>query len=275
MAKWFPNLFAEALIPINPHKWPSFVAGSAMASNMPDLIDKLDTPRQNLIVAKEYLASSKSDIQWRDRVYKVVQDTVSINFSCELGGDLGAFGAGAMSEKISDGYMDEMVKTSLTLNPTEKLNTRLFKQTAHEMGVDANLVTGTGAFRQFVKPINRGNILDRPPRNARPLWAKKPYSRAIQNRGRGPLSPRGPFSGPKGPLGFITPFIINERSALRLAKRLLSQQSYAIVQDSFGVYCYYRYAKFIYKVGKTGIPILYKNLKPKIVSLKRKFWKKT
>lgn len=86
LTRWFPNFFAEALIPINPHKWPSFIAGSAMASEMPNLIEKLDTTRQNLIVAKEYLASSKSDIQWRGRAHKLFQDTGTINFSCELGG---------------------------------------------------------------------------------------------------------------------------------------------------------------------------------------------
>jgi hypothetical protein len=196
------------------------------------------------------LASSKSDIQWRDRAHKLFQDTGTINFSCELGGDFCAFGAGVMSKKISDGYMEEMVKTSLTLNPTEKLNTRLFKQTAREMGVDANLVNGTGAFGQFVKPMNRGNIFDRPPRNTRPLWAKKFTSPSTPNRGR------GPFSGPKGPLGFVVPILFNERSALRLAKRLLSQQSYGIVKESFGIYCYFRYLRFIYKIGKKGIPIL-------------------
>lgn len=124
---------------------------------------------------------------------------------------VGDLGAGAMSEKISDGYMEEMVKTSLTLNPTEKLNTRLFKQTTREMGVDANLVTGTGAFRQFVKPMNRGNILDRPPQNTRTLWAKKFTSPSTPNRGR------SPFSVPKGPLGFVVPILFNERSALQLA----------------------------------------------------------
>ena len=29
---YFPNIYAETLIPINPHRWRAFVTGSAMAS---------------------------------------------------------------------------------------------------------------------------------------------------------------------------------------------------------------------------------------------------
>ena len=108
-------------------------------------------------------------------------------------------------------------------------------------------------------------ILYRPPRGSRPLWAKKPYSSVIHHRGRGPF----------GFVGLVTPLLFNERSALQLAKSLLSESSYGIVKETVGIYCYFRYVKFIYKVGKKGIPILYKTLKPKILSLKQKFGKKT
>jgi hypothetical protein len=33
---YFPNMFAEALVPINPIRWPSFIAGSAISSDMPE-----------------------------------------------------------------------------------------------------------------------------------------------------------------------------------------------------------------------------------------------
>lgn len=174
LAKWFPHLFAKALVPplivpINPDKWPAFVAGSAMASNMPELGDKIKTPLNNLVVAKEFLETSKSDIQWRDRLWKLIEDTTTINFSAEIGRDLGAFGAGGASEKIADGYMDEMINTTLTMTKTEKLNDRIFKQFAEEQGYNSSLVRGTGVFRQFVPKSSRGNILDRPPRGSRPL----------------------------------------------------------------------------------------------------------
>lgn len=51
LAEWFPNIFAEALVLINPLRWPAYITGSAMASEMPELVDKLQTPFNNLIVA--------------------------------------------------------------------------------------------------------------------------------------------------------------------------------------------------------------------------------
>lgn len=82
------------------------------ASEMEEFGDKIKTPFSNLI-----LETSKSDIQWRDRVWKFIEDTTSINIASEAGKDFGSFAAGAASNKIADGYMEEMVKTELTLNP--------------------------------------------------------------------------------------------------------------------------------------------------------------
>lgn len=49
---YFPNLFAEALVPINPRRWAAFDAGSAITSDMPDIGDKIKTLLDNLLVAK-------------------------------------------------------------------------------------------------------------------------------------------------------------------------------------------------------------------------------
>ena len=99
---YFPNMFAEALVPINPIRWPYYTAGSALSSDMPALGDKIKTPFENLVVAKEYLETSQSDVQWRDRFWQVVEDTATINLSCELGKEPGSFGAGVLSNKIAD-----------------------------------------------------------------------------------------------------------------------------------------------------------------------------
>jgi hypothetical protein len=61
-SSYFPNIYAEALVPINPCRWPVFGAGSVMASDMPDIGDKIKTLFDNLLVAKEYLETSQSDI---------------------------------------------------------------------------------------------------------------------------------------------------------------------------------------------------------------------
>jgi len=50
-AKRSSSIFAEALVPINPRRWPAFTAGSSMSSDMPDIKDKLQTPLDNLRVA--------------------------------------------------------------------------------------------------------------------------------------------------------------------------------------------------------------------------------
>ena len=174
--KGSPSIFAEALVPINPHRWPAFAAGSAMSSDMPDLKDKLQTPFDNLRVAKEYLETSQSDIQWRDRVWQVAQDTATINIVCEQDNVVGSFGAGAASNKIADGYMDEMVVTEVNKNYQEKLNLEMFKQTAREQGKDVSKVRGTGLMREFVPDFMQEDICERPERNARPnSWEDNSY----------------------------------------------------------------------------------------------------
>jgi len=122
LANYFPNIFAEALVPLNPRRWPAYLARSAMASNMPEFGDKVATPFTNLLTAKEYLETSQSDAQWWDRFWKFLEDTTKINLYCEAGQDIGSFGAGAAANKMADKYMEEMVETSFTLKASEKLN---------------------------------------------------------------------------------------------------------------------------------------------------------
>lgn len=115
---FFPNIYAEAaLIPVNPRRWPAFTAGSAMEVNeIPNIGDKIKTPLDNLIVAREYLETAQSDVQWRDRLWKLGEDTAAINMASELGGDVGSFAAGAASNKIAAEYLKEMVDTECKIN---------------------------------------------------------------------------------------------------------------------------------------------------------------
>ena len=175
-AKRSSSIFAEALVPINPRRWPAFTAGSSMSSDMPDIKDKLQTPLDNLRVAKEYLETAQSDTQWRDRFWKVAQDTTTINIVSEIGDDVGSFGAGAASNKIADGYMDEMIVIEITKNQQEKLNLEIFKQTAREQGIDASKVRGIGLTREFVPDFMQEDICARSERNSRPnSWEDTSY----------------------------------------------------------------------------------------------------
>lgn len=116
------SMFVEGLAPLNPYRWQSFMAGSAATSDMNYLSGKLGTPFNNLQVAQEYLATAKSDVQYRDRLWQVSEDTVTINAISELGGEAGSLFAGAMSNKVADEYMNEMVETEFTKNLNKVLN---------------------------------------------------------------------------------------------------------------------------------------------------------
>ena len=113
LAQHFPNFFADgALIPLNPHRWGPYWLGSTMASDMPDWKDKVSTPVSNLKVVNEYLESSLSDIQYRDRFWKVRTDTLKINAACEVDEGCGAFAAAPAANKVADHYMEEMGQTT-------------------------------------------------------------------------------------------------------------------------------------------------------------------
>lgn len=135
---------------------------------MPDIGDKIKTPFDNLLVAKEYLETSQSDIQWRARFWQVAEDTTSINMASELGGDVGSFAAGAASNKIAEGYMNEMIETAVSMNQQEELNFEIFKQTAREQNIDTSKVRGTGLVREFVPEYMQVDLCKRPERDARP-----------------------------------------------------------------------------------------------------------
>ena len=101
-------------------------------------------------VTKEYLESSKSDIQYRARFWQVLEDTVNVNMTAELGGDVAAFGAGAKANKIADYYMQQMLETEISLNSSEKLNEAIFRQEGARLGCDPETVRGTGLAREYV-----------------------------------------------------------------------------------------------------------------------------
>lgn len=172
-----------ALAPLNPHRWPAYVAGSAMSAQtgQPGKSDmatqltfeqKLKTPLDNLNVMKEYLETAKSDSQWRGRFWQVLDDIQKVNLASELGGDVGAFAAGAAANTIANSYVREMIDTGWDQTPQEKLNLQIFKQTAREQGVDTSEVYGTGLMREFVPPFMKEDICIRPEKNPSPGFLK-------------------------------------------------------------------------------------------------------
>lgn len=124
------------------------------------------------------------------------------------------------------------------------------------MGSDPSIVRGTGFGRQFVPKASRGNILDRPTRGSRPLWARRHIK-----------SGRGPF-------GFISLLIFSKRSTLGLAKLLLSNKNYSIVTQIVALYSYFRYVKFVSKIAQKVIPKIYRNLKNRAIIIRQKLNRK-
>jgi hypothetical protein len=129
--------------------------------------DKLDTPLANLLTTREYLETPKTDLQWRHRFWKVCRDVAVVNTASEIGGDAGAFIAGVVSNKIADGYMNEMVMAEVNKSPQEELNLEIFKQTAREKGMNVSEVRGTGVMREFVPEFMKGDICPRSEEDAR------------------------------------------------------------------------------------------------------------
>ena len=146
------SMYAEAavLIPVNPRKRPVFEANSVASNDMPELGDKIKTPFNNLVVAKEYLETAQSDVQWRSRLWQVAEDTGAINIASKLGGDVGSFATVASSNKIAEKYIDDIVNTELTKNEQEILNFEIFKQVAREQNIDSSTVCSTGVTCEFV-----------------------------------------------------------------------------------------------------------------------------
>lgn len=153
---------------------------------------KLGTPFANTQVAQEYLATSQSDVQFRSRVWQVAEDAVLINSIRELGGNVGSFSAGAMSNKLADRYRNEMVETDLTKNLSEELNMQIFRVTAESDNRDPNTVRGTGTISQNVPEYMRNDIYNRPERNERPPeWGNNSGLDEEGLGSSGPLDPGG------------------------------------------------------------------------------------
>ena len=93
------SFFAEALIPVNPVYWPAYYAGSAFRDEGPELNDKLNRFASNLERMEDYLVTSNSDVQYRDRAWTVAGDTAKVNLMCEVYGQLGAFVSGHYANK--------------------------------------------------------------------------------------------------------------------------------------------------------------------------------
>lgn len=138
------------LIPfINIETLLQFIIGSGVASQETDVYMRFTQALDNLENAKFYLESSKSDSQYRFRLFRVGRDTFFINVFASNGKEF-AFSAGGFANQIAEDYLKQIFETDYDLREVEKLNMEIFKTVAIEQGRDPNEVIGTGLFRENV-----------------------------------------------------------------------------------------------------------------------------
>lgn len=165
------SFFAEALIPGNPNYWPAHMLGSSIYDESPDLKDRMSRPIENLKGIEFYLETSQSDVQYRDRLWKVKRDTAIVNALCEYGGHPGAVVSGRLANMYADQYVDEQMETRISLTKEEEINLAIFKDVAINQNIDPEVVVGTGLFRQFVPEYMKNDLCNRPDRLERPSTA--------------------------------------------------------------------------------------------------------
>lgn len=126
-----------------------FLIGSGVSSQETHPYMRFTQALDNLENAKFYIESSKSDSQYRFRLFRVGRDTFIINVISLNGGNF-AFSAGVLANEIAEDYLKQIMETDYNLREVEKLNIEMFKTVAAEQGRDPNKVIGTGLFRENV-----------------------------------------------------------------------------------------------------------------------------
>lgn len=138
------------LIPfINFEALLQFIIGSGVSSQETDPYMRFTQALDNIENAKFYIESSKSDAQYRFRLFRVGRDTFIVNVMA-LNGSNFAFSAGVLANQIAEDYLKQIFETDYDLREVEKLNMEMFKVVAAEQGRDPNKVIGTGLFRENV-----------------------------------------------------------------------------------------------------------------------------
>ena len=181
-------LFADALIPLNPRHWLAYGLGTRIPDIKPNdvfktktdvVLESLRTPGQNLQTSIEFLYRSKSDLEYRSRLLRLISDTVTVNIIAV--NDLGAFISGTYATRIADQYMKEMMDRELFPNEREKLNMEIYKQVAKSKNIPPNVVEGTGLIRNFVPESEKGPLLQKPEKT-RPTWEEETYNNNLLDK---------------------------------------------------------------------------------------------
>lgn len=110
---WTSLPTAEALVPINPMRMPSYSIGSMLTSDQRLERNDFMQPWENVESSLEYRSSSHNDTHYNTRFQKFMFDTAVVNGLCEVPSTIGGALAGSYANSMAAQYMDEIVEDEI------------------------------------------------------------------------------------------------------------------------------------------------------------------
>ena len=68
----------DALLPLNPVRWPAYVGGSVFSQDLKNKVDAVSVPWHNVEVSANYIADSHNSSHFIRRVAEVTKDTIDV-----------------------------------------------------------------------------------------------------------------------------------------------------------------------------------------------------
>lgn len=169
----FPT--AEALVPINPKRWSSFLMGNILSQDLKNANSLTEKPLKNLQTTKLYLESSVNTTQFCRRFGEVTLDTIAVNIAAEIGELVGSTGAGIYANQAANRYQNK-IDESIKNDPDSalkhrKINIRKKNQKIYKARINSqpkNLTIGNaGPNNPTLSQFNRN----------RTIWSRKFFNR--------------------------------------------------------------------------------------------------
>lgn len=175
---------AEALIPLNPMRWPAHAAGSIIGQDLQSADSLIAKPFTNLKITKEYLTTAHNRSHFYSRAREVGMDTLEVNAYSEWS-VIGNAGSGVFANWAADKYQIKMERDDnrLPSNSTvfsdrrkKKIGNNAQKREKASMKAIAKANPTIGNAPQGTSPT-----VPQFERGSRPIWTRKWFS----NRGGG------------------------------------------------------------------------------------------
>lgn len=174
-------LTANALVPINPMKIPSYYIGSMLTSDQRLERNDFMQPWENVESSLEYLSSSHNDSHYNTRFQKFMFDTAVVNGLCEVPSNIGGALAGSYANSMAAQYLDEIVEDEITkpLETQFSCELRLREGPGSKYGNHTTtppLFNGVGLMKEHLPSSQRTSPIfgpRLPARKDRPLWSYK------------------------------------------------------------------------------------------------------